>query len=122
MNREERFCRTYQATIQPGCRQYHRVQRHHQGFVGESTDPIMTAEVIRGVEINMPEDRFCAFLEMEERLRELMDPSKFVDKHPADRIWDEHVKECKIRNECPSVQIAYEKYQNLLHLVSSGYD
>lgn len=119
-SRELKFCRTYQATVQPGRSRYYRKQ-HYADFLEEMKMPDMNVEAVQGVEINMPKDRFYALLEAEERLRELLNPKNFVEQHPGEKIWDDYVKECTIRNECPSVQIAYEKYRNLLNLVDSNY-
>lgn len=35
----------------------------------------------------------------------------------ADRIYEQHTKECKIREASPVVQQAYEEYQLLLNLI-----
>lgn len=121
MSKEDRFCGVYQATVQPGKLQYYRQEPVRWEFTHHYIDG-PHASTVGSVEITMPEDRFHALLDVEERLRRIMDPKGFHEQHPGERLWDEYVRECTIRNECPSVQIAYERYINLLNLVSSNYD
>lgn len=117
---EQKFCKRFDAEIHDGCLRYYRFNEPTIGF--DEQDPLTsTGSTVPSVEITMPVDRFRSFLEIEERLEQLMNSSAMVNGHPGDKMWEEYIRECKIREECPSVKIAYEKYINLLDLVGSNY-
>jgi hypothetical protein len=82
-------------------------------------------EDIKCVEIHMPEDRFRALLEHNDWVEKVgLQGNNFFNNNVSrvSNMIVEHERECRIRNENPSVRAAYEKYQTLLRLVDSYYD
>ena len=121
MNKLElEFCRRYDATVQEGQGRHFRQERI--SYFDDPNEMVQPVTTVPSVDISMPVDRFRALIEIEDRLKNLMDSSSAVDKHPGSRVWEEYQKEAIIRHECPSVKIAYEKYQSLLNLVKSNYE
>lgn len=113
----ERFCRTYQATTQSSSRMYYRQCQDFHSL--DNTAKYVVPESVAGIEINMPEDQFYAMLDIEDRLRQLLEGGSHQRRFPHVKIWNDYIAESIIRAEYPTVKIAYEKYQTLLSLVSS---
>jgi hypothetical protein len=68
----------------------------------------------------MPEDRFRALMEHDHWLEhECHRGDQFVGSG-AVRIVREYERECRIRNEHPGVQAAWEQYQIMLRMVDTG--
>ena len=116
----KQFCKRYDAEIRQGNKQYYRRNTTvYDLYKQDSLDA--RCDVVPSVEITMPIDCFNSFLNTEQRLVQLMNSSAMVNYHPGDVLWEEYIRESKIREQHPSVKIAYEKYVNLLNLVSSNY-
>ncbi len=82
-------------------------------------------EEIKCVEIHMPEDRFRALLEHADWVQNagLQGNNYFANNvSRVSHMIVEHERECRIRQENPTVKAAYEKYQTLLALVQSNYE
>jgi hypothetical protein len=120
------FKKRYDATILPSNQQHIRYSalRHPQDYSssGEMHDSLLNIQKVPMVKIHIPEDRFRALLEIEAVQRRLMNSSIKVGSHPGDKMWDNYIRECKIRYQCPALMIAYEKYQSVLALVDGHYD
>lgn len=125
MNKEvDQFSHKYNAIVQPSSRMHHRTRRMDYQMWSES-DPDMYQsipyEAVKCVEIHMPEDRFRALLEHDEWVYNSRMNNHMVGGE-AIQIVRQHEKETRIRHANPSVQLAWEKYQTMLNLVSSHYD
>lgn len=120
---EQEFCKNYLASVSRTGRSVLRADPPTMNFndiIDSSPDPEQMACTVSRwdtISIEMPIDRYQAFLAREERIKDLLDPRLSINNHPADRIWDEWEEEERLRQTHPSLAIAYEKYKNLLYLV-----
>lgn len=128
MNDIKDFCYKYEAYVDESQHMHRRIKRMPFNMWSESDPEIFQTipyEKVKCVVIHMPEDRFRALLEHDEWLENAGRQNQqyqFNDIHRASSIVKEHEREARIRHSNPSVQIAWEKYQNLLKLVDSHYD
>ena len=122
----QKFASKYEAVCRPSS-QYHRRHQTVPVKFGEDPADVLYQELpyqsVPMVEIHLPEDRFRALIEHDEFLDKhnyLKDSTTgatfYNDMMRARMITDEHKKECRIRNQNPSVRAAYEQYLTLLHL------
>lgn len=123
MNEEiDRFKKKYNAHVQQGRRQFARPKPI---TVDSWSDPELfntaTFEYENGVQIDMPESDFEQLVHMEKYFRDTLQRGGSSIGSYAEYIVDNYDRECRIRNENPSVRVAYEKYQTLLKLVDSHY-
>ena len=120
------FCKKYEAVCKPSAKYWQRVHPVPIKF-GEDPADVLYHELpyqsVPMVEIHLPEDRFRAliehdaFLDNHDRLRNSTTGSHvYYDTMRAKSIIEEHETECRIRNQNPSVQAAYEQYLTLLNL------
>ena len=123
MNKEvQRFCEEYQAIVGPSHRMHRRSKRIDYKLWSESDPNIFQTipyEDIKCVEIHMPEDRFRALLEHDKWLKNAgLHDNKFFNNNVSrvSQMIVDHERESKIRNQYPSVQTAWEKYQLMLKL------
>lgn len=121
------FCYKYDAIAGPSARNWRRPQRVNYSIWSES-DPNMfqnTYEEIPMVDITMPEDRFRALLEHDAWIERagLQDNQFFANNvMRVSNMVVEHERECRIRQENPAVQKAWERYQMLLSTVKDYYN
>ena len=124
----EVFCKKYDAYVGPSSRMHRRVKRMNHDIWSKGDQDIFNSvpvEDVKCVEIHMPEDRFRALLEHDDWVKNagLHGNNYFANNvsRVSQRIV-EHERECRIRQENPTVKAAYEKYQTLLALVQSNYE
>ena len=119
----QEFCKKYDAQVGPSSRMHRRAARFTNWQDRADTDVskvLPVTNVVPGVEIHMPEDRFRALMEHDHWLeREFRRGDQFVDSG-AVRIVREYERECRIRNEHPGVRAAWEQYQIMLRMVDTG--
>lgn len=124
----DEFSRKYEAYVGPSSRMRRRAKRMDYKMWSDSDPTIFQTipyEDIKCVEIHMPEDRFRALLEHNDWVEKVgLQGNNFFNNNVSrvSNMIVEHERECRIRNENPSVRAAYEKYQTLLRLVDSYYD
>lgn len=122
------FCKKYDAYVGPSSRMHRRVKRMPYQLWSESDPDIfqqIPVEDVKCVEIHMPEDRFRALLEHGDWVeRAGLHDNRYFSNNVSrvSNIIVEHERECRIRQENPTVRAAYEKYQTLLALVQSNYE
>lgn len=115
------FCKNYQAIVKEGDVRYRKPLVNMDPY----EEPVWmqaTYETVGSVQITMPVYLFEAFLETEAKLKQLMNSSAYVNYHPGDALWEAYIKEERLRKAYPSLQIAYDKYTNLLSLVDSSFN
>ena len=129
MDREvDEFCKKYDAYVGPSSRVRRRAKRMDYKLWSESDPGIFSTipyEDIKCVDIHMPEDRFRALLEHDDWIQHagLHGNNYFANNvSRVSHMIVEHERECRIRQENPTVRAAYEKYQTLLALVQSNYE
>jgi hypothetical protein len=118
----DEFCHKYQAEARPSARRWNRAKPvPYSVFESQGMNAFETREyeTIPMVEITMPEDRFRALLEHDHWLANagLHDNGHFTNNvmRVANMVV-EHERECRIRQENPAVQKAWEQYQIMLGL------
>jgi hypothetical protein len=120
MKEVEEFCRKYDATVGPSSQ---RRRRHRlvtmQEWEKDPFEPMPTWDVGM-VEITMPEDRFRALMEHDHWLERLARTDDAWRGTGAVNLVRNYERECRIRNEHPGVQAAWEQYQVMLRLVDPG--
>ena len=122
------FCKKYDAYVGPSTRMHRRVKRMNYDIWSKGDQDIFNSvpvEEIKCVEIHMPEDRFRALLEHDDWIQHagLQGNNYFANNvNRVSHMIVEHERECRIRQENPTVRAAYEKYQTLLALVQSNYE
>jgi len=119
----EEFCRKYDATVGPSNqrRRRHRLLTKAE-WEKDPFEPMPTWDVAT-VEITMPEDRFRALMEHDHWLAHagLHDNNHFQNNvMRVSNLIVDHERECRIRQEHPGVQAAWEQYQVMLRLVDTG--
>ena len=113
------FCWRYDAHVGPSA----RISRRHRlvtmsDWNKDASEPAPIWYVPM-VEIHMPEDRFRALMEHDHWLeREFRQGDG--SNGAVLRILREYERECRIRNEHPGVQAAWEQYQIMLRMVDTG--
>ena len=119
------FCWRYDAQVAPSTRMRRRLRRSTMQDWG--TDPglfyTLPAEDVACVEIHMPEYRFRALMEHDRWIERagLEDNRHFTNNVArVSNMVVEHERECRIRNEHPSVRAAWEQYQIMLRMVDTG--
>jgi hypothetical protein len=122
MKEVQEFCGKYDAVVGPSSRMHLRSRRVAvsdwiQDFHDIRTMPY---EKVPCVEIHMPEDRFRALMEHDHWLEREFRRNEEIIGNGAVRLVREYERECRIRNEHPGVQAAWEQYQIMLRLVDSG--
>ena len=120
INYQEIFCKKYEAKVKLSDQHVDRVSRAEMYKPIGFNDDVMVRR-IQLVEIKIPEDRWRAFLEKEAMMHKMFSQHSSLNNHPVDHFWDEFVNESIVREEVPSVKIAYDKYKNLLELVRRNY-
>ncbi len=124
----EVFSKKYDAYVCSSTRMHRRVRRMDYDIWSKSDPGIFNSipvEEIKCVEIHMPEDRFRALLEHADWVQNagLQGNNYFANNvSRVSHMIVEHERECRIRQENPTVKAAYEKYQTLLALVQSNYE
>lgn len=114
------FEKFYDADVRKSSQQRYRATTKPADYsLNDFPGDLVNYEAIDMVEIHMPEDRFRALLEIEEKVKSILNVRTYTDVHPADRVWNDYQEQVRIRNESFAAQNAYEKYLSLLYL--SGY-
>lgn len=122
MNKQELlFCKKYQAKVNITNQRIYRHTTESRYIPDGYTGDVMTTTV-NIVQIEMPEDRYRAMMEKERMLESMFNQHNSANKHPVDYFWDKFLNESIVREQVPSVKIAYDKYKNLLELVRGNYD
>jgi len=121
-----KFANKYEAVCRLSSQYYRRTQPVPVKFGEDPADVLyqdLPYQSVPMVEIHLPEDRFRALIEHDEfldnhdRLRNSTTGSHvYNDMMRAKSIVEEHETECRIRNQNPAVQAAYEQYITLLNL------
>jgi hypothetical protein len=124
----DKFCRKYDAVAGPSHRRYRRPRPVDYKIWSESDPEMfftnMAYDDVAMVEIHLPEDRFRALIEHDDWISHagLSDNRYFQNNvSRVSNLIVEHERECRIRNENPAVQKAWEKYQLLLNTVKDYY-
>ena len=113
------LCKKYDAYVGPSSRMRRRVKRMNYDIWSKGDQDIFNSipvEEIKCVEIHMPEDRFRALLEHADWVQNagLQGNNYFANNvSRVSHMIVEHERECRIRQENPTVKAAYEKYQTL---------
>ena len=121
MNFVDEFCHKYQAEVGQSRRMWRRPQSVPYDVFMKDPDVFKTIECqdVPMVEITMPEDRFRALMEHDHWLANagLHDNGHFTNNvmRVANMVV-EHEHECRIRQQHPAVQKAWEQYQIMLGL------
>jgi hypothetical protein len=115
----EHFKNKYRATVSEGRMRYTNPKPFKAWDDVNFDEPF---EVENGVQIDMSRRDFDHLVHMEKHFWDTMKRSGPYMRDHAKMIVEEHERESRIRRDNPSVQAAYEKYQNLLRLVDSYYD
>jgi len=118
----EEFCRKYDAVVGPSFKMHRRSRRISLSDWERDFNDIRTMpyEEVPCVEIHMPEDRFRALMEHDHWLEREFRRNDGIVGNGAVRIVREYERECRIRNEHPGVQAAWEQYQIMLRMVDNG--
>ena len=119
---EQSFCRTYDARVTYSGEVARRFTSDPRFIPIDWESDSIEVQSVPILNIRMPEDRYRAMLEKEKMLKDMFASQAAEYKHPVDQFWDQCVHEMVVREEVPAVRAAYEKYQNLLRLVSSQYN
>jgi len=118
----QEFCQRYDAVVGPSGRMHRRSRLVTLSDWEKDFNKIrdLPHQDVPCVEIHMPEDRFRALMEHDHWLeREFRQGDQYIDSN-AVRIVREYERECRIRNEHPGVQSAWEQYQIMLRMVDTG--
>ena len=120
MKEVQEFCRKYDAQVGASSRLHRRSRRVSLSDWQQDFDAVRTMpyEEVPCVEIHMPEDRFRALMEHDHWLEREFRQGDI--SNGAVRIARDHERECRIRNEHPGVQAAWEQYQIMLRLADTG--
>lgn len=121
-----KFCYKYEATCRPASQHWRRPVKVPIKF-GDDPTEVLYQQIpyysVPMVDITLPEDRFRALIEHDEfldkfnHLKDSTTGSIFYDQMNQVRaIMNDHEEECRIRNQHPSVQAAYQHYLTLLNL------
>ena len=127
MNKKlEEFCRKYEARVGESHRMHRRIDKlSPEFFKTDFKDFQMPYRDVKCVEIHLPEDRFRALIEHDDWIAKagLYDNQHFANN--VSRVSNmvlAHERDCRIRQENPAVQKAWEQYQILYKMVESNYD
>jgi hypothetical protein len=124
------FCQKYDAWMGNSPRAYRRIEKMDFNRFAGDIDGLVhnytnTYKDVKCVEIHMPEDRFRALLEFDDWVSKAGLPhSSQVDSYSIYKVIGmikEYEKQCRIRNENPAVQKAWEQYQMLYKMVEPDY-
>jgi hypothetical protein len=127
MNKKlEEFCRKYDARVGESHRMYRRIDKLETMYFQETDikSPHIAYKNVKCVEIHLPEDRFRALVEHDDWVAKagLHDNRHFANNvNRVSNMVLAHERECRIRQENPAVQKAYEQYQILYRMVESNY-
>ena len=121
------FCYKYDATVGPSSRRWRRPARVDFKAWSES-DPNeffrdIKYEELPMVDITMPEDRFRALMEHDRWVEKagLQDNQHFQNNvSRVSHLIVEHERECRLRQQHPALQTAWEQYQVMLAMVDDG--
>ena len=119
----EEFCKKYDAQVGASSRMHSRAARftNRQDCVDPDALKVMAVmNVVPCVEIHMPEDRFRALMEHDHWLEREFRRNDGIVGNGAVRLVREYERECRIRNEHPGVQAAWEQYQIMLRMADTG--
>lgn len=123
----QKFCYKYEAVVGPSSKKWRRPARVDYQIWRDS-DPsmfqTMKYEELPMVDITMPEDRFRALLEHDDWVSKAgLQDNNFFNNNVmrVSNLIVEHERECRIRQENPTVKLAWEKYQMLLNTVKDYY-
>lgn len=126
MNFVDEFCRKYQAEIRPSNRRVRRaVPVPYSVFEAQGTSVFDTRQYqdIPMLDITLPEDRFRALMEHDHWLANagLHDNGHFTNNvMRVSNMVVEHERECRLRQEHPALQKAWEQYQIMLGMIDDG--
>ena len=120
----DEFCHKYQAQVGQSRRTWRRPQSVPYDVFMKDPDVFKTIECqdVPMVEITMPEDRFHALLEHDHWLANagLHDNGYFTNNvMRVSNMVIEHERECRLRQEHPALQKAWEQYQIILAMYRS---
>ena len=120
----DEFCHKYQAQVGKSRRTWRRPQSVPYDVWLKDPDVFKTIECqdVPMVEITMPEDRFHALLEHDHWLANagLHDNGYFTNNvMRVSNMVVEHERECRLRQEHPALQKAWEQYQIILAMYRS---
>lgn len=122
MNFVDEFCQKYQAEIRPSSRCWRRaVPVPYSVFEQQGMGAFDTREYqdIPMLDITLPEDRFRALMEHDHWLANagLHDNGHFTNNvMRVSNMVVEHERECRLRQQHPALQKAWEQYQIMLGL------
>ena len=121
MNFVDEFCHKYQAEVGQSRRTWRRQQSVPYDVWLKDPDVFKTIECqdVPMVEITMPEDRFRALMEHDHWLANagLHDNGHFTNNvMRVSNMVVEHERECRLRQQHPALQKAWEQYQIMLGL------
>jgi hypothetical protein len=125
MNFIDEFCHKYQAEVRPSNRTVRRaVPVSYSVFQEQGMGAFDTLQCqhIPMVDITMPEDRFRALMEHDHWLANagLHDNAYFTNNvMRVSNMVVEHERECRLRNQHPALQKAWEQYQIILAMYRS---
>lgn len=120
------FCYKYEARVSPGKTPWRRAKRiTYPAFeeYGMSAFENLPVDELATVDISMPEDRFRALLEHDSWLESVGRGGHDFFNSNISRVSnmiDNHERECRLRQQHPAVQKAWEHYQVMLQMVDSG--
>lgn len=111
------FCDRYRARVEQSPYRVSKVKNTDITFSDREAiaDPALDIEYEQMVAVHMPKAQFRALVEHDEWIY------KGIGENLG-HIVKQHERECRARNENPTVQAAYEKYLTLVNLVGSAYD
>lgn len=112
----QQFCHRYDATVTPDRSSWRREIR---SWSTRNNDPVHSeihCQEQPMVRITLPQDRFQALVEHEQRVNDLVRPvgSSYFS---IPQLVKQMEQECILRHSHPGLQAAWEQYQMLLRLV-----
>jgi len=113
----EDFKNRYRATVSQGRMRY-TIPKRGSMYPCDLSDTTFetTIKTEYGVQIDMSRRDFDHLVHMQENFYDM------INRRGPCEIVEEYEREQRIRQDNPSVRIAYEKYQTLMSMVGSHYD
>ena len=124
MNDIDKFCSRYEATVSTSGRYFRRHQLpplrvNNMYETSTAKDIFSNITEIPMLNVCLPQDRFAALVEHENRITQLVDSKPFGLHSSYQRlqyIVAEHEEECRLRHTNPALKKAWENYQMILRL------
>ena len=121
----QEFCHKYQAEVGPSNRTVRRaVPVPYSVFQEQGMGAFDTLQCqhIPMVDITMPEDRFRALIEHDHWIEQAgLQENQYFNNNVmrVSNMVVEHERECRLRNQHPALQKAWEQYQIILAMYRS---